>query len=298
MPEHSRGATRQGELLRGVFNILYEEQNGLRKRDVISRLMQELPPTEHEREPASPDRPALSRYQILTDWSTVDAKKSGWMLKESYGHWSLTDAGRQAFNEFPDPLSFFQEASKWKKQSSEDVTEDSDGNMRTSYSTLEDAEENAWNEIENHLAAGVEPYEFQDAVAGLLEGMGYYIHSVASRGPDGGVDIHASTDALNASGERIKVQVKRQQSPVSSSQMREFIGVLNDRDVGLYFSTGGFNSGARQQASLQQRRITLIDARLFFQLWEEHYERIPIKARRLLPIRRIAFLDLVDSQDT
>jgi len=291
MPEHSRGAVRQGELLRGVFKILYEEENGLRRRDVFSRLEQEIPPTEHEQEPVSHGRPTMGRYQKLTDWTTVDAKKSGWMIKENNGQWSLTDAGRQAYREFPDPLSFFQEASKWKKQPSEDSTEDSDGNLGISDSTIEDAQENAWTDIENYLA-GMPPYNFQEIVAGLLEGMGHYIYWIAPPGPDGGVDIHAGTDPIGVSGNRIKVQVKRRRDSISIDPIRSFRDTLKNGDAGIFISTGGFTREAEKEARRGQRHLVLIDAVRFFELWEAHYEQIPEARRRLLPIKRISFLDL------
>ncbi len=38
--------------------------------------------------------------------------------------------------------------------------------------SVEEAEESAWSEIEGHLT-GMNPYDFQNLVAGLLRGMDY-----------------------------------------------------------------------------------------------------------------------------
>lgn len=292
MQEHSsgpRGLTRKGELLRGVFRILHEVQEGLRKRIVLSRLEQILPPEENETRIYSSGE---SYYRKLVGWITYDAKMSGWMIKENRGQWSLTNAGRRAYDEFPDPLNFFREVSKWREnRPSVENANDSDDNLGISDSTIEDAQENAWADIENYLA-GMPPYNFQEVVAGLLEGMGHYIYWIAPPGPDGGVDIHAGTDPVGVSGKRIKVQVKRRRDSLSVDAIRSFRDTLKSGDAGIFISTGGFTRAAEKDAREGQRHLTLIDAARFFDLWEEHYEQIPEARRRLLPIKRVSFLDL------
>ena len=53
---------------------------------------------------------------------------------------------------------------------------------------------------------------------------------------------------------------------------------------------GGFTSDAVVEARSETRRIRLIDATQFFNLWVEHYDEIPDEDRRRLPIRRVPFL--------
>lgn len=112
------------------------------------------------------------------------------------------------------------------------------------------------------------------------------------RGPDGGIDIIAYQDPLGATGKRIKVQVKRLESKVSSDAVASFLGVLADDDIGLYICTGGFTPDAQRKArESEKRRITLIDAKRLFELWSQYYDKLPQSDRELLPIKPIYHLD-------
>ena len=58
-------------------------------------------------------------------------------------------------------------------------------------STVEEAEENAWLEIEHYVQA-MKPYDFQKLVAALLRAMGYHVSWIAPPGRDKGIDILGS----------------------------------------------------------------------------------------------------------
>jgi len=67
--------------------------------------------------------------------------------------------------------------------------------------------------------------------------------------------------------------------------------VLGKGDVGLFVSIGGFTKDAEETVRAQEkRRLMLLDLRRLFDLWVEHYDRIPEEHRRLLPLRAIHFL--------
>jgi restriction system protein len=135
------------------------------------------------------------------------------------------------------------------------------------------------------------PYDFQQLVAGLLKGMGYHVSWVAPPGPDGGVDVIAQTDPLGISGPRIKVQVKRHAAKVSVDGIRSFMGVLGDSDVGLFVNTGGFTRDSEREARHHlKQRLMLVSLRRLFDLWVEHYDQIQEKYRRLLPLRAVQYL--------
>ena len=87
------------------------------------------------------------------------------------------------------------------------------------------------------------PYEFQDVVAALLRGMGYYTPFTAPRGKDGGIDVEAYRDPLGTQSPRIKVQVKhRPASPIGVQDVRQLMGLLQkEGDVGIFVSSGGFS---------------------------------------------------------
>jgi len=288
----SASKMRLGELARGVLKILIEDrEESLRAKHVLSLLEKEVPPTDFEKEHV---KTGAQRYRTNARFVTTDLVRAGWLTKDNH-QWSITEGGRKAYETFSDPTAIYQEARRYKQpKDNQPLGDDIPGNEAddsTSLATLEEAQENAWMEIENHLAKML-PYNLQEVVAGLLEGMGYHIHWVAPPGPDGGVDIHAGTDSLGISGKRIKVQVKRRAHTLPVNEVRSFQGVLEDGDMGIFISTGGFTRDAEREARRGQRRLVLIDAVRFFDLWEEHYEKIPEARRRLLPIKRVSFLDL------
>lgn len=283
---------RRGELTRGVFSILFDEPEGLSTKEIFPRLEKEFPPTAFEQE-MLPNHPNIRRYENAVRWSTTTA---GWLVKDR-GHWFLTEVGKQAYLSTADPEKFYRRLSeeyrKQQKSRSPQETEASDedkpDDTEMSSVTLERAREDAWAKVENHLAE-MSPYAFQETVAGLLEGMGHHIESIADPGRDGGVDIHAAFGGVL--GKPIKVQVKRRQDTLGVSDIREFLGALGEGNTGFFVSTGRFTRDAEKEAREKQRHLILIDGKRFFDLWVSHYEKIPEKRRLLLPIKLVAFLDL------
>jgi len=120
--------------------------------------------------------------------------------------------------------------------------------------------------------------------------MGYYVVWIAPPGPDGGVDVIAQSDPLGIKGPRIKVQVKRSDR-MTVKEIRSFLAVVADGDVGLFVSAGGFTKDAEEEVRNQEkRRAMLLDLRKFVDLWIEHYPKLSDEARRLLPIKPVWFL--------
>jgi restriction system protein len=170
------------------------------------------------------------------------------------------------------------------------LAEEIDEESADTATAVEEAEESAWTEIEEYLS-GMNPYDFQQLVAGLLRGMGYHVAWVAPPGPDQGVDILAHLDPLGIEGPRIKVQVKRQADKTNVSGVRSFMAVLGEDDVGLFICTGGFTKDAEKETRHQEkRRLMLVSLRRLFDLWVEHYDNIPDEHRRLFPLRAVHFL--------
>ncbi len=284
---------RSGELLRGVFQILLDYPDGLRAKDILRRLEEMVPPTEFEAS-TYPNRPTVRRYEKIVRFTTIAAVKAGWLVKNK-GSWSLTDAGRGAFQKFRDPEEFNREAWRlyrvWKADQPAGDLEEPEDDSSQAAATLEEAEEGAWSEIESYLEK-MNPYDFQELVAGLLRGMGYYVDWVSPPGPDKGIDIVAHVDPLGVKGPRIKVQVKRRTDKATVDAIRGFMAILGDTDVGLFVCTGGFTRDAEEEARRQEkRRIMLLDLKRLFDLWTEHYDRIPETQRRLLPLRALYYLD-------
>lgn len=283
---------RSGELVRGVFRILMEASDALPAKEVLRRLEGVVPPTQFEGS-CYPNRPNVRRYEKIVRFSTIAAVKAGWLLKNK-GTWSLTEAGLDAFAKFKDPEDFNREARRlyrqWKADQPTAEPEEEGEEVDQAAATLEEAEEAAWSEIEAFLEK-MSPYDFQELVAGLLRGMGYFVEWVSPPGPDKGIDIVAHVDPLGVKGPRIKAQVKRRADKVNVDGVRGFMALLGDSDVGIFVSTGGFTRDAEDEARRQEkRRIMLIDLKRLFDLWTEHYGQVPETQRRLLPLRAVYYL--------
>lgn len=291
------GRHRIGELQRGIFKILLTHPDGLQAKHVLSQLETDVPPTPFENS-TYPKRPNVRRYDKIARFVTISPVKAGWMIKEK-GQWRLTEDGRKAFEKYKDPELFSREArqlySAWKKDQpieEEELDIESEAAPETAAATLDEAEESAWAEVAAYLLA-MPPYDFQNLVAGLLRGMGYHVSFISPPGADKGLDIVAHTDPLGINGPTIKVQVKRRQDRASVDALRGFLAVLSGSDVGLFVCTGGFTRDAYEEARGQQlRRIMLVDPERLFDLWIEHYARIPEEYRRLLPLKPIYYLGI------
>jgi len=294
-------AKRLGELQRGVFAVLLDHPEGLAAKEAIERTKPVVHPTDFEKS-AYPKKPGIERFNKMVRFATIAPVKAGWMIKEK-GKWYLTDEGRQAYNQFRDPLEFRRESIRLFRQwmsnrPKEDIeiTDDSGevtpvevqrGSATTNY---EEAEEASWDEIEKYVQA-MPPYDLQRLVAALLRAMGYYVSWIAPPGPDKGIDILAHNDPLGTSTPRIKVQVKRRADKVTVDGIRSFMAVLGDQDVGIFVSTGGFTNDAQSEARTKEtRKLTVVDLERLIELWIQHYERIEESERAMLPLKRVHYL--------
>jgi restriction system protein len=294
-------AKRTGELQRGVFKILLDRLDGLPAKEVIQQMEQVVPPTDFEKKDY-PNNPGVQRFGKMVRFSTIAPVKAGWMIKDK-GKWYVTQEGGQAFKKYSDPAEFRNAAEVLYHQwadSRPDVISDPGGldphtsdvieKAASTVTTYEEAEENAWAEIEQHIQT-MNPYDLQKLVAALLRAMGYHVSWNAPPGPDRGIDIVAHNDPLGTSPPRIKVQVKRRADKISVDGLRAFISVLGGQDVGIFISTGGFTSDAESEArNKETRKLTLLDLESLVDLWVKHYDKIGESDKRLLPLKPVYYL--------
>jgi restriction system protein len=290
---------RLGEFVKTVLQVLAENDSRLPSQEAIRRAEPRLKPNEHERESLPNGR---VRWENALQWYTVDAVKAGWLIKRN-GVWYLTEEGKKALN--LDPLTLFKTAARKSKEALskqrfaggeiktevvEELTQDESTATRSTVIAVENAESMARSEFEAYIDA-LGPYEFQDLVAALLRSMGYYTPFVAPRGKDGGVDILAYRDPLGSVPPRLKVQVKHREQKVNVSEVRELMGLLaKEGDVGLIVSSGGFTPDAEAAIRSSAKHIEKIDLNDLIKKWDEHYDRMKEEDRRLMPVKRIAFL--------
>jgi restriction system protein len=109
----------------------------------------------------------VQRFDKIVRFSTISSRHAGWLAKNK-GIWSVTEAGKNAMKAYPDPEDFYQEAERlyksWRQGTTEaekdeslkdEVTETPVANASV---TFEEAEEQAWNEIEKYIHV-MRPYE-------------------------------------------------------------------------------------------------------------------------------------------
>ena len=122
--------------------------------------------------------------------------------------------------------------------------------------------------------------------------MGYHISEIASRGPDGGIDIIAYTDPLGTKLPRIIVQVKhRPEASISSDEIQKLAGTLKrTSDVGIFVTSGLFSKPAMKEARESREHIELIDFERFLTLWIENYPDLSDEQKNMLPLQPIYFL--------
>ncbi len=291
---------RVGELQRGVFKILLDYPDGLPAKDVLNRLPQVVPPTEFEKSDY-PKHPGIRRFEKMARFATIGPVKTGWLVKNK-GRWYVTEEGRKAYKQITDPEKFNAEARRlylqWRASQPEAITELEEGGSEgtgplekaAEASTFEEAEETAWEEIEQYVQA-INPYDLQKLVAALLRAMGYHVSWIAPPGPDKGIDILAHNDPLGTSTPRIKVQVKRRADRIRVDDLRSFMAILGEQDVGIFVSTGGFTSDAESEARTKEtRKLTLVDLEKLVELWVEHYDKIAESDKLLLPLKPVYYL--------
>jgi restriction system protein len=281
---------RTGLLLQELFRVLAAHPDGMRGKDAILAVASRVELTEHE---AGEYQSGGRRFDKILRFSTVDAVKAGWMRKDR-GVWSLTEKGTEALTTFPDPEAFYQEVArlyrKWRKAQPLDDGDDGDNGDQQASVTFEEAEEQAWQEITEYLQE-IDPYDLQELVAALLEAMEYHVSWISPPGKDGGLDIVAYSDPLGTKPPRIKVQVKRRKDAIGVEELRSFLALVNEDDVGIFVTTGGFSKDATQLARLQERRrLTLIDQVRLVELWIQYQASVPADKRDALPLQPIYFL--------
>ena len=286
---------RMGEFLREILQLLWDADEGIQAKNVFKHIEKTFDLTDFEQGyyDSSPDQP---RYIRLIRFATIDLVKAGWMVKNK-GRWFITEEGKKAHKKFTNPAEFYGTAQKlyrkWKKESITDGVPseiEDQGEIRTVSVTFEEAEETSWEQIHSHLRA-FDPYEFQDLVGDLLTAMGYYVVWISPPGKDKGIDLVVYTDPLGTSNPRIKVQVKHKESSTNVSDLRAFMSILGNDDVGIFVSSGGFTKDAVLEARTQEsRKVTLLNLEKFFELWVEYYGKLTQDALQKLPLKPIYFL--------
>ena len=135
------------------------------------------------------------RWESIFHFYSIDCVKAGWVIKKK-GIWYLTPEGEDSLKLGADKLldTASQLYRKWradnpvtpKEEDEEEGGETGVEEQSAKLPSYDDIEQRAIEGLQQYINAK-NPYEFQDLVAALLRGMGYYTPFVAPKGKDGGV---------------------------------------------------------------------------------------------------------------
>ena len=161
--------------------------------------------------------------------------------------------------------------------------DDEYGSDELSYAEYFDEVETAARQRILYLLYNVDDHEFEVVVGDVLKAMGFAVRG-HGRGPDGGVDLIATPDALGFGEPRIKVQVKRRQGAAGRPEVQQLAGTLRSGEKGLFVSLGGFTAEAQGESS---QSMTLMDGRRFVDLLLDRYENLSPETRTRVPLKRL-----------
>lgn len=277
---------RAGELLRSIFEILWDKPDGLTAREVLLHIPHVTKLTEDELKP-SPNT-NTPRYEKIARIATIPITQVGWLAKDEKGLWHITQDGYDACSRFANVQDFYQEALRLYDERRRAIPEN--------VMALEIAQEAAWAQIKKHLY-NLSPNELQAMLAELLRVMEYYPSWMAPLEKQRGkINLIAYTDPIGVKGQRILAQIKHKGQAITLEGIKSFASILGPNDFGMIVSMGGFTNEATQELSLNNyQKITALDATTFFNLWETYYNKLSVGSHRLLPLKAVYFLATSES---
>jgi len=227
------------------------------------------------------------RYQHRVGWVLSHLSKAGWVERPERAHYRITSAGQEWLDTNPQGLDYSSArellAPFWEEDNKRAAAKRASASGSTQglvESTTPINDLDPVDQIEHGIARihtevgdallerlrNSHPDFFEEAVVALLLAMGY--GGAEQRGRriggtgDGGVDGVIDQDPLGL--EQIYIQAKRYAhgSNVGREAIQAFVGALHGVGAsrGVFITTSGFSSGAKEYARAVQSRIILIDA--------------------------------------
>ena len=245
-------------------------------RDVIESLNSEFKLTEQEKQELLP-----SGQQPIFDnrlgWARTYLLKAGLIESPRRGFVRITHKGTEVLGKKPAKINVkfleqfpeFIEFRAIKKEQGEGKNKSlAEINKEVENITPDELMENGFNSIQANLGQELlaklrtnPPSFFEKVVLKLLTNMGYGEGKVTGQTGDGGVDGFISQDKLGL--DKIFFQAKRfgEDTPVSVSMLRDFVGTLEVNGVskGVFMTTSRFPKDAENIISRSHKSIVLID---------------------------------------
>ncbi|MCC7576749.1 MAG: restriction endonuclease [Methanomethylovorans sp.] len=249
-------------------------------RETIDHICSEFKLTEKEKQETLQNGQSIIGNRI--SWAKVYMSKAGLIESTRRGFYRITQRGKTVLNEkpvkvnirylkqFPEFLEF--QAIKYANiKKEQDTTNSKDfTQMETEAESVTPDElmENGFNSIQASLGQELltklrsnTPSFFEKVVLDLLSNMGYGEGKVTGKTGDGGVDGLINQDRLGL--DKIFFQAKRfgEDTPVSASMLRDFVGTLEVNGVskGVFMTTSRFPKDAENVISRSHKSIVLVD---------------------------------------
>ena len=159
-------------------------------------------------------------------------------------------------------------------------------------------EETAMNQLRDYIYRKFKGHKLADLVAGILKAQGLK-SEVSTPGPDGAVDITASSGFLGLSEPRICVQVKSQESPVGVTVYRELRDKTHKMNAthGLLVSWGGFKKTVYSEAKDDVFKIRLWGSTELIEELLRNYANLPTEIKTLVPLKQIWILTELEGEE-
>jgi restriction system protein len=235
-------------------------------------------------------------------WAITYMKKAGLLQSTKRGYAKITDRGLKILKQnpekindkflgqFPEFIEFqtikkeqskFEEVDKWQKKDVEEMTPDE--LLEKGHNLINaNLSQDLINKLrEEHFSV------LERVVLQLLVNMGYGEGEVTGQSGDGGVDGFINEDKLGL--DKIYFQAKRfnENSPVTSSMLRDFIGALELKGVkkGVFITTSRFPKDASELITKTSKSVILIDGNRLAKLMVDY--DIGVTTEKTYKIKRI-----------
>lgn len=253
--------------------------------DVVELLADQFQLSPEERSELLPSGKQTT-FANRVHWAKSYLGKAGMVELTRRAHFRISERGRKVLAHPPERIDIrfldqFPEFVAFRDASSAGVDKDSDGSpaavevVQTTGMTPDEVIRKAHGQLEDEIGqdllarvVAAPPDFFERLIVQLLIAMGYGGSATEAgralgKSGDGGVDGVIDQDALGL--DRIYVQAKRYAdgNNVGSGAIRDFFGSLDRFKAakGLFVTTSGFSSSAKETAEFLSKRLVLIDGR-------------------------------------
>lgn len=277
------------QIMRPFLTMLQDRQTHS-AREVIEKISEFFRLTDEEREAKLPSG-QQTYIDNRTGWARTHLKKAGCIDYVSRGIYKITQRGLELLESNADKidnntLRQFKEFVEWfdaKPIKPIDVV------TPTGVKTPDESLADAYQAIRQNLASEIvetvkkcSPDFFENLVVDLLVKMGYggtleEAGQVIGRSGDGGIDGIINEDRLGL--DVIYIQAKRWEGIVGRPEIQKFAGALQGRRAkkGVFITTSGYTTEAKEFVSLIDSKIVLIDGKELAELMIDYNVGVSVK---------------------